>query len=213
MTFTEIVNKVADRMNLTAATALTRIGDSVNERYRTIASSIGLDTIERQTITASTIIGNRSLVFTCEKILSIYNTAFTPVLVLDEISMDLMRNQVLGTDPAQQYAIQLMGASTVTVYLGSTPATIYPLSADALVNLSTLSGSQVPAFAQDFHDALVLGAMATELYKMEKYALADKKEEQFMARLSDLRFFIAKSAYRQMYQGSRAGGPIVVPMI
>ena len=213
MTFTEIQNKVADRCNITSTTGLARIADSINERYRAVASSIGLDTIQRGTASANTVIGNRSVTFTCEKILSVYNTAFTPYMVLDEVSFDTLRNQVTGTDPAQQYAIQLMGASTVTVFLDSTPATIYALTVDALINVATLSGSQIPAFAQDFHDILVFYAMSVELYKMEKYALADKKEAQSESRLSDLRYYIAKSAFGKIVQGSRAGGPIILPMV
>ncbi len=97
--------------------------------------------------------------------------------------------------------VSVSGASTVTIYLDCIPATIYALTADALVNLSTLSGSMIPAFAEDYHDLLVLGAMATEYDKMEKTPLADKKEKQYEDRLSQLRMYIAKSAYKDIVQG------------
>lgn len=206
MTFTEIVQKVADRLNLTATTALTRIGQEVNERYRETASSVGMATTVRGTATAPTIVGNRSLVFTCTKIFSVYNAAYDPPVVLDERTFDTLRNVPAGTDPAQQYAIQLMGASTVTIYLNSTPATIYTLTADVETNLTDLSGSQVPAFSADFHDILVHGALADELDKMEKYPLSAKQELKFQRRLSDLRLFIAKSAYLDIHQGARSRG-------
>lgn len=213
MTFTEIQSRVADICNITSTTGLARIGASINERYRIVASSIGLDTIERAPVTANTVSGNRSVTFTCEKILSLYNTAYTPVMVLTEKSFDTIRNQVVGTDPASDYAIQLMGASTVTIYLGALPSSIYALTADALVNLSTLSGSQIPAFAQDFHDILTLYAHSIELYKMEKYAMADKKQTESNDRLSDLRYYIQKSAFTKIVQGGRSVGPLILPMV
>lgn len=204
MTFTDIVGEIADRLNLTSAKAIARIGRSVNERYKWLASSLYLETTVRRAITATTTIGNRSLVFNCQKTYSVFNSAFTPVHVLRETDFDTLRNQPVGTDPPQEYAIQLMGASTVTVYLSSVPATAYALGADADVNLATLSGMETPAFAESFHDILVYGGMATELDKMEKYDLAEVQNGRFEQRLSELRLYIALSAYHTVIQGSRA---------
>ena len=202
MTFAEIQSKVADRLNLTSTQALTRIADSINERYRWMASTVGgIATIERQTITANTTIGNQSLVFQCEKVLAVFNTAFIPPFVLGKVSFDELRNEILDSDPPQRYADQLQGANTCTIFLDVIPKTVYTLSADALVNLATLSGTMVPAFPQDFHDLLVVGAMATELDKMEKYDLSDKKEAQFEKRLSEYRLYLASSSYMDIIQG------------
>src|SRR5438067_386533 len=168
MTFAEIQTEIGERLNLTSATAVARIGRSINERYRWLASSIGFSTIQRTTASATTSIGNRSLAFGptptgVEKILSVYNTAYTPAMVLGEQTFDELRNSPIGTDPPQQYAIQLEGSSSVTIFLDCTPATAYALTADVLSNLATLSGTNVPAFTEDFHDILVYGGMATEL--------------------------------------------------
>ena len=201
MTFTDIQSEIADRLNLTSVQALARIGRSINERYRWVVSSAGLITTSRGSATATTTIGNRSLAFSGEKILSVYNTAFTPPMVLTERTFDELRNSILGTDPPINYAIQLMGGSTVTIFLGSIPATAYLLTADTETNQAVLQGGMVPAFAEDFHDVLIYGGMVTELEKMEKYDLAAKQESLFEKRLSDLRFFIAKSAYLDIYQG------------
>lgn len=208
MTFTDIQTEIADRLNLTSTAALARIGRSINERYKWMASELGFSTIQRVAVSANTVVGNRSLVFAGEKVLAVYNPLLTsPAGVLGEITMDEMRNQTAGSDPARQYAIQLMGASTVTIYLGSTPATIYALTADMLANLATLSGAQIPAFAEDYHNMLVYGGMATELDKMEKYDLSQKKEAQFNGRLAELRFYIAKSAYLDIHQGKKRNYP------
>jgi hypothetical protein len=216
MTFTDIQNEVADRLNLTSTPSLARIGRSINERYRWLASSIGFDTIERTTASASTSVGNRVLTFgpsptKVQKLLSVFNPAFQPPNVLDQVSFDEMRNQASrsGNEP-RAYAIQLMGSDNVTIMLDQTPTAIYSLSADVMSNRTTLSGTDVPAFAEDYHDALVYGAMATELKKMEKYDLAKENEDMFFnpetgqGRVADLRLFIAKSAYMDIYQGRRS---------
>jgi len=221
MTFTEIVGKVADRLNLTSTTALTRIGDSVNERYRALASSCGLNTIQRTTATRVVTIGTRSVVFGptpigVEKILSVFNTTLstTNPQVLGERSFDELRNQPAMTgDQPQEYAIQLMGSSSVTVFLDTIPATAYTLSADVLSNLTTLSGTNVPAFAEDYHDILIVGAMATELDKMEKYDLSKRKEDQYQIRLSDLRMYVASSAYKRIYQNKGMGRGRHAPLV
>lgn len=213
MTFADIQTEIADRLNLTTVAALARIGRSINERYRWMASELGFSTTQRGTATATTTIGNRSLTFgptpvKVEKILAVYNPLLTsPAGVLGEVTFDEMRNQTAGSDPARQYAIQLMGADSVTIYLGSTPASAYVLNADVNVNLATLNGVQVPAFAEDYHNLLVYGGMATELDKMEKYDLSQKKEAQFNGRLAELRFYIAKSAYLDIHQGKKRNYP------
>src|ERR1700719_2076222 len=112
MNFTTIQNKVADRLNLTSTQALARIADSINERYRWLASSVGFNTIERQVVTTNTTIGQQSMVFNCEKIMAVFNPTLNPFLVLNEQDFDELRTSPNNTDPAQNYAIQMMGAST-----------------------------------------------------------------------------------------------------
>lgn len=202
-------------MNLTSTEALARIGKSINERYRWLASSIGFNTIERSVATAATVAGSQYATFgllpiapgtpiTVQKLLSVYNTALTPPQVLDEVTFDTLRNSVpLTGNLPRRYAISLMGSSTCQVFLDSIASSIYTLTADVMTNLTTLSGTNVPAFATDYHNALVYGAMATELDKMEKYDLSKKKEAQWDERVSELRMFIAKSAYLDIYPARR----------
>lgn len=220
MTYTEIVATVAKRCNLTSAEALLRIGDEVNERYKWIATSIGFNTIARRVAKATTTIGDRYLVFGpgngilgVQKSLSVFNAGFNPPLVMGEITFDQMRNQVPGTDPAQQYAISEMGAKSVTIYLGSSPSTAYELSMDCLASVATLQGADEPAFSENYHDILIYGAMASEYDKLEKAVLADKKEKQFEGRMAELRLFIAKSAYLNIYQNRTGLGNISVPLV
>lgn len=202
MTFTEIVNSVADRLNLTSASSITRLGLHVNKRYKRLVKSMGLDTAVRGTATATTTIGNSYLVFaSTSKILAVYDATVSPVRMLHERMVDEIRNQIVGPSPADLYAIYLMGANSVTLLLNSVPATAYTLTADVMAQTATLSGSQVPAFDEGFHDILEIGAMSDELMKMEKPDLAQAREMEFESRLSELRLFIAKSAYLDIYQG------------
>lgn len=207
MTFTEIVNEIAERMNLSSATAVARIGRSVNERYKRLASSIGIKTIERATATATTTIGNRSLTFgptpvAVQKVMTVFDNTVTPPRILGEGLFDELRNSTYGSDnQPQKWALQLMGSKSVTVFLSSTPTAAFVLSADVLANLSTLSGVQIPAFAEDYHDILIVGGMATEYFKMKDYEAAKTKELEYGFRLSELRLYIAVSAYLDIYQG------------
>ncbi len=209
--FAELINEVADRLNLTSDQAMARIGRSVNERYRWMASSIGLQTSVRGTVTATATIGSRFLTFAAEKLFAVYDASATPPQMLEETTAEQMRLLPLGTDPARIYAIYRVGSSTVTIWLNAVPTTAYVLTADIETTLTTLTSGLIPAFPEDFHDLLVYGAMATELDKMEKYDLAAKQEALYEKRLSDLRLFLAKTAYRDLVQGG--GGRVNVTQL
>jgi hypothetical protein len=220
MTFTTLVSKVADRMNLTSASALSRIGDSINEAYKQVASSCGISTIELVPgVPATTTIGNRSLQFgptptPVEKILAVYNTTFNPYFILGEISFTEMEMRVPGVDPAQEYAIQITDSNAVTIYLDSVPASAYVLTADVMANLSTLSGNMVPKLPEDFQNCLLYYATAIELDKMEKYDMSARKLTQFENRVADLRYFLATSAWKDIYQGKTNDDTIAnVPLV
>ena len=206
MTFADIQAQVADRLNLTSPDALQRIGLSINERYRQMASSIGLETTVRGSVTATTSIGQQTLTFGptpvgVQKLYTVYNPAFTPVTVLDQVSFEELRQTVPGTDPPYSFAVQNVGANYVTILLDCVPASAYALNADADLNLTALTGTAVPVFPENFHNALIYGAMATELDKMEKYDMAQVQEKRYEIILSNLRYYFAASAYLDIYQG------------
>ena len=265
-----------DRLNLTSTTAQTRVGTYVNDRYRELMSSIGLQTSVRTTITQAVTVGNLQVTFDCEKIFSIFNalgrtvssitrssttatvttsidheystgdyivisgatqteyngvfqitvtgdTTFTYTVsgspatpatgtiiaetqqiqwTLDQLTVDELRMMpVVNSDLPRNWATLNMNADEVIVLLDSVPSSAYLLTADVERNITDLSGSGVPAFPQDFHDILVRGAMADELYKMEKYNLSQVQEKKFDNRMSDLRLFIAKNNSMALYQG------------
>lgn len=276
MTFTAIVAQVMDRLNLTSTSAQTRIGTYVNDRYREIVSSVGLQTSVYTTITQAVTAGNLQVTFDCAKIFSIYNnlgrsvtsitrssttatvttsidheyrtgdyiviagaveteyngvfqitvtgddtftytvagSPATPATgtittasqqikrILNQLTVDELRIMtVVNSDQPQNWAPFNMNADEVVVLLDSLPSSAYLLSADVERNITDLSGSDTPAFPQDFHDILVRGAMADELYKMEKYNLSQVQEKKFDDRMGELRLFIAKNNSTAVYQG------------
>lgn len=90
--------------------------------------------------------------------------------------------------------------ATLTVTFGG-----HILYADGHTTLTTLSGNQAPDFPESFHDILIFGVMADEYRKMEKFQFYQASEADFERRLSDLRMWIAKSAYKDIYQGKYTG--------
>ena len=215
-TFTDLQNEVADRLNLTSAQALARIGRSINERYRWMASSCGLQTMVRATSVAPTVIGTAQLTFSLsstgggvEKIFSVFDATTSPPRMLNEVTFDQLRQTTSTGDPASNYAIALMGANTVTIQLNTVPASVYSLTADCESNMATLSGTMSPAFSEDYYNILTYFAMSVELDKMEKYDLASKQFTLSESRLSEYRLFIAKSAYLDIAQGVRSPGMLI----
>ncbi len=211
MTRDQIVTEVAQRLNLTSPAALARIADDVNERYNWLLGTVGLATSSRGVVTANSVIGYRYVTFyNAQKLLSVFNAQG---ITLIEVSFDELRNAVLSSDPPQKYAVSTMGPTFVTIFLDCVPASIYTLSADALVDAATLGATDVPAFPQVYHDILVYGAKAVELRKMGMESLADEAEAMFERRLSELRYFIAMSAYREIYQGKTSNDALVTRLM
>lgn len=205
MTFQEIVDSVSERTNLTATDTLARIGRNINDRYRRLTSSVGLQTSRRATDTQSTVIGDPSVTFDLEKLEIVYVLADGKRRVLDERTYDEWRDTdtwVPRTGVPQWFAVRDAGASSITIVLSHTPTEVFEIKADGMAAASTLSGSQVPAFPADFHDALVFGAMADEYAKMEKPGPAGLFEKQYEERVSELRYFLAKSVYLKQFQQS-----------
>ncbi len=199
--------EVAERLNLTSPEALARVGRNINSRNRRITSSLGLNTSRRTTNSQNTVIGNQQLTFALEKLEVVYTLVSGKRRVLDEISYDEWRNRdtsTPGTGDSDCYAVETTGAATVTIVLDYTPDAIEAIKADGLGPAAALSGSGSPPFAADFHDAIVLGVIADEYHKLGNPNQATYFESKFDERVSELRLFIAKSAYLKRGQG---GGP------
>lgn len=201
-----------NRLNLTSTEAQTRIGVFVNSRYKQVTSSIGLITSRR---TTTTIVVDPTDTATypdlpyltvgfMEKInkISVITTGSTGVNILDQLTFDEISAYPTMTGIPKAWAPYRMGAGQVEIVLdGVTSDTTFTLSLEGYDLAETLEDDVVPFIPTDFHDILVEGAKSDELMKMEKPALAAISEQKFETRLSDLRMFIAKSAYLDIIQG------------
>lgn len=204
MIFEEIVNEVCDRLNYSSDDAKARVGRAINSRYRRVTSSIGLIDSRRTQVSKAATVGNQLLVFSgIEKVNAVIDKSSGTDVVLEEITVDEMHNRSIGDLP-HAYAIYSVTSTTVTIKLDCIPTTTFTLYADGLITVTTLNGSQAPAFSESFHDVLIYGAMADEYRKMEKVELAHDAETDFEHRLSDLRMFLAKSAYLDIYQSKNS---------
>jgi hypothetical protein len=206
VTFDTIVQTVMDRMNLSSPEARTRIGQEVNVRWRRLTVECGIKCIAKTTATATTAIGNRYLTFgptpqSVIKVLSVFNTAFNPYMILTEFSFTELRNQIPGNDPPDKWAMSNMLNQSVEIFLSTTPSTNFVLTADVIGLVPTLSGSDVPALTENFIDLLIYAAMAEEYDKMEKTDLAAKKEQQYEDLKGKFALHIAVSAYKDITQG------------
>lgn len=205
MTADEIVQEVCENLNLTSDEAKSRVARRLNNRYRRATSSIGMESSRRGTVSTIAVIGNRTLTFTnVEKLITVYRVSGTKNVILTESTPDEMVDELLISDPPSKFAVTRIYPTSVDIKVNATPATAYTLYADAHVTLATLSGSAKPQFPESFHDLLISGVMADEYKKMEKSELAKDCENEYASRLSDLRLWIAKTAWLNKYQGRDA---------
>ena len=198
---------MTDRLNLTSDQAISRVGRELNARYKRVSSSIGLAVSRRvYDIAVQTVTDDKYLTFTgVEKIEVVKDvtTVDQPIALVERLPGE-MNDLVIKDSQPRNYAIFSVTHNTVTILVDSNVVEDAFIKADGLETAETLSGSLTPAFAESFHDVLVFGAVADELKKMEKFQLARDAEDDFERRLSDLRMFIAKSAYLDIYQGKTA---------
>lgn len=211
MTFDQIVQKVKDKLNLTSTDATDRIGERVNELYRAVTSSIGLETSRRveTSVTYDSDVDVTLPLITVtgmEKILTVRleTTGNVPKTLEERTYDDIKGLQTVpphNQDP-QAWAVFREDYNSVEIIIDAFPdGTPFTLQFEGIENASTLTGSNVPAFPESFHDLLVEGARAEELLKMEKPGLAQIAEDRYQKRLSDLRYFLAKSQWLDQVQG------------
>jgi hypothetical protein len=211
MTFTEIKTEIAARLNLTSTEALDRIGREINARYqRIITTAIGLVTSRRTQVQADVTLGVQTLTFTgIEKVISVIDKTSGSDRILDHVSVDELKQGSIGTAAPNKFAIYRMNAGSVEILMDTIPQAALTLYADGHETASTLSGAQEPGFSESFHDILIEGVLADEYRKLEKLPLAAASEAVYERRLGELRMWIAKSAFQDIYQGKTAGGRTV----
>lgn len=202
MTADELVVHMMDALNLTSPEASTRINRSLNVRYKRVTSAIGLITSRRSTVSKTATIGSSQFTFSgVEHLDVVYRKVGTRNIPLIEITDDEMLDRTTRSEPPRVYSVTTVNPQTITITVDCTPTTEFTLYAHGLAILPVLSGSASPAFPESFHDVLIHGVLADEYRKMEKMQYSKDAEMDYERRLSDLKMFIAKSAYMDIYAG------------
>lgn len=205
MTFTEIVTEIMDRLNLSSTDATTRVGREVNHHYKRVTAALGIaPVVRRVTVTQAATIGSPSITFSnIEKVERVIDATTTPDTILDdERSFDELRQtEAVSSDTATLWAVEAMGATSVTLRFDVAFRTAKVMTVDGYGKRATIATTDVPAFPETFHDVLIERVMADELRKQEKPQLAKIAHDTAQAILSDLRLFVAVSAYKAVKQG------------
>lgn len=202
MTFTEIVTEITDRLNITSSASTARIGREVNRYYKRLTTSLNLKTSRRTTVTGNTSIGSQTVTFTSvEKIDRVVDNSASEWCILDEKTYDELRDRKAVSGVPTKWAVKTRGATSVVILLDTLASDVRTLTADGETTVSTLSGSDVPAFPESFHTILVDRVLADEYKKSEKGDLARIALADYEQGLSDLKMYIAKQAYLLIRQG------------
>lgn len=203
-----------DRLNLTSDDARTRVGLRINDRYRRVTSSIGLQ-VSRRTVVDLAVDPTDPdselpdlKISNMEKVLKVTRIVNDSVFLLKELTYDEITLVSSPDANPHAFAVKRMGNNYVIITLDTTPTTAFTLRVEGYEIAPDLADNIEPVFPLDFHDILVEGAMSDELRKMEKPQLAQISESKYEQRLSDLRMFIAKSAYLDIAQGKDKPGQL-----
>lgn len=205
MTFTEIQTEILERLNLTSAEATSRVGRAINRLYGTITSSISLDTSRNELgVPATIVLGESELTFAgVEKVFRVFDTSSGRIKELKEVTLFQIREENPGTGMPTKWAVITIDADSVTIRVNTVAQTAFTIYADGLTSLPTLSGSDIPIIPKSFHDVLIEGVLKDEYQKLEKPQSAKLALDTYNQRMSDLRMFLTKSAYKDVYQGQR----------
>lgn len=207
MTANELVEYIAEDLNTPSQESKTRISHALNVRYKQVTSSIGLNPTRREEISASAVVGNRNITFTgAEKLDIVFRKVGTNNVILREVTNDEMTELAPRSDPPTRFSIFSVAPQSIIIKLDSIPETTFTLYAYVLADATTLTNNDQPAFPESFHDILIHGVKADEYRRREKANLAKESEMLFQQRLSDLRMFIAKSAYLDIYRSKHHKG-------
>lgn len=201
----ELVEYIAESLSIPSPEAKTRIGRELNVRYKQVTTAIGMPSTRREELSTAATIGSRFITFTgAEKLDAVFRKVGTKNIMLDELTDDEMLVAPIRTQPPTLFSIYTVAPASVTLKLDCVPTTTFTLYAHVIGDATTLTGNDQPAFPESFHDVLIHGVRADEYRRKEKDDKAKEAEMIFGNRLSDLKMFIAKSAYLRIYRGKHA---------
>jgi hypothetical protein len=204
VTFKDCQDRVMARHNLTTTEARTRIKQYINERTRHVQTSTNIRRVRRGTVSIPTVIAAPTLVATGVARVLAVSTALDN-RVLEErtlVQLRLMDPNLSRVGDPQYYAVNVVGATAPTLRFQPIPNRVLTLTIDGmLLGTEMTADGDIPGFPEDFHNALIFGASADEYDHQEKADLLMVQEQKFERRLSDLKYWMATSAFLE--QGQR----------
>jgi hypothetical protein len=207
MTFKQCQDRTLSRLNLTTTAARTRVKNAVNERNRRLATSCSLSRVRRGTVSINTVADTATI--TSTGVVKVFGIMIpTSNRILTERSIGEMRQ----LDPAETttgepyiYGVQRDNAASQTIQLFPIPDDIYALDIDGLLTGTDMSADgDIPAFPEDFHDALIFGALADEYGHAGDTVESERYEQKYEQRLRDLRYYLRVSGFLAKRQNSKA---------
>lgn len=204
MTFDQLKDEVCGRMNLAGTEAKARVATSINRHYKRVTSQLNLDATRRVTRSATTTNGVATVTFSSiEKIDRVLDTSdATAIRLLTEVSYHQIRSTQPTDGAPSTYAIETADHDSITIRLDTVPQTTYSLQADGWSSLEELTGSDVPAFPESYHDILTWFVLSEEYDRKEKPEQAASYERRAKELLADLKFQLADSATLDLRQNS-----------
>lgn len=186
------------RTNLTTTVARTRVKAYLNERLRRVATSVNCGRVRQGSVSINSVANVNTITTTG---LVKVKTVSIPLenRVLDERTADQLRTydpDVSENGIPRYYAIQKINPTTLTLQLYPEPDAIYAIAIEGILTGTDMSvDADVPGVPEDFHDVLIYGALADEYPHVKDTENSLLFENKFDARLKELRYYIAKSAY------------------
>jgi hypothetical protein len=212
VTANELVEYIEEDLNTPSQEAKARISHSLNMRYKQVTSAIGLIPTRRIEVEAAASPDDRFVTFAdIEKLDAIFYKSNDVEVdakptTLREVTNDEMLALPIRSEPPTKFSIYNVGPTSVTIKMDCVPVDSFILYAHGLATATTITNNDQPAFPESFHDILIHGVKADEYRRREKAGLAKESEILFQQRLSDLRMFIAKSAYLDVWRSKHHSG-------
>lgn len=211
MTFTEIVDQIADYLDLVSTPQKALIGKEVNLVYRRVRTAVQLQPSRRILgVAGPTSLGLQEVTFEgVQKVVRVYDDSSGRAREIEEkLAEEIRLINATTSDHVTKWATLRVGANSVTILCNVKFQTEFDLRADGYDTTDDLSGSQEPAFPEDFHEILIDGVLKKMLGKRGDKQGARDAGTDYERRLSDLKLWHAKTLLGKRRQGENARGPL-----
>jgi hypothetical protein len=177
MTFTEIVAQICQDLNLRGPETLDRVGQKVNARYREVLRRLGMNVYLRTEVDINLSAGTQDQIYdlddpTLGRLVALYwapdATTENPnprKKMLDELTYEEMKEVIPSTDIPRRWCKVRVGNNWTQFKVDSTIPDGATVTVEGEEYPTVLEGDAEPSFENIYHDLLVFGGKADELFK------------------------------------------------